>query len=66
MQAVVLQDMKTEDPSQPDGYAMRRIARGSVVLVRGQDDDGATVTWVAMIKRVGRRMGGQAGWWVSG
>ncbi len=51
-QALVLQDLKTEDPSQPGGFARRRVERGSVVLVRGADDSGVTVTWVAWVRRV--------------
>lgn len=56
-QALVLQDLKTEDPSQPGGYARRRVERGSVVLVRGADDEGTTVTWVAWVRKVGRQRG---------
>ena len=52
-QAVVIQDMKTEDSSVPGGYALPCVTRGSVVLVRGADDAGATVTWVAEVRKVG-------------
>jgi hypothetical protein len=51
-----MQDLKTEDARQDGGYARRRIARGSVVLVRG-DEEGQTVTWVARVDKV---------WWAGG
>jgi hypothetical protein len=53
LQELLIQDLKTEDPTQPGGYALRRVGRGSVVLVRGEDPDGETVTWVALVNKVG-------------
>lgn len=63
-QALVMQDLKTEDASQEGGYARRRITAGSVVLVRGEDnDEGSPDTWVAMVKKVGGVGGGR---WMLG
>lgn len=53
-----MQDLKTEDPGQPGGYARRRIEAGSVVLVRGEDDEqGRPDTWVALVKKARRCCG---------
>ncbi|PSC76373.1 hypothetical protein C2E20_0444 [Micractinium conductrix] len=57
LKAVVIQDMKTEDSSVPGGYALPCVTRGSVVLVRGADDAGATVTWVAEVRKIYRAGG---------
>ena len=53
LQELIIQDLKTEDEREPGGYARRRVGRGSVVLVRGSDDEtGESVTWVALVKKV--------------
>ena len=56
-----MEDLKTEDKAAPvehdtEGepvvhYQRRRIAAGAAVLVRGTDDRGAVVTWVARVKK---------------
>ena len=58
LQELLIQDLKTEDLSREGGYALRRVGRGSVVLVRGPDAEGETVSWVALVKKVGGGAGG--------
>lgn len=54
LQALIIQDLKTEDDSQPGGFARRRVQKGSVVVVRGSDDkSGNEATWVALVNKVG-------------
>ncbi|KAL4859991.1 Peptidyl-prolyl cis-trans isomerase B [Chlorella vulgaris] len=57
LKELLMQDLKTEDPRQPAGYARRRVAKGSVVLVRG-DEDGVTVTWVALVTKLYKHRSG--------
>ena len=62
-QALLMQDLKTEDPRQPGGYARRRITKGSIVLVRGEEDeDGRPATWVAVVRKVRVQLQLSAGW----
>ncbi|EFN57773.1 hypothetical protein CHLNCDRAFT_143106, partial [Chlorella variabilis] len=57
LKELVIQDLKTEDPSERGGFARRRVGKGSVVLVRGEDSEGTTVTWVAMVEKLYRKRG---------
>jgi len=55
LQALIIQDLKTEDDSQPGGFARRRVQKGLFVVVRGSDDkSGNEATWVALVNKVGR------------
>ena len=52
MQELLIADPKTELPG-GGGATLRRVARDSVVLVRGRSDgDAAVVTWVALVTQV--------------
>lgn len=60
LQALILQDLKTADSSQPGGHARREVRRGSVVVVRGADEGGEEATWVALVNKASADWGGGA------